>query len=75
MSAVHGHNFFSGETKACGVQTTVQGRGEGCPEPDATTKITIFRVVFPAKPNFKSCTALTRCTALERRARDSGQCI
>ena len=53
MSAVHGPKIFSGETKACGVQTTVQGRGEGFPEPDTTKKMTIFRVVFPAKPNFK----------------------
>ena len=44
MSAVHGQNFFFCQTKASGVQTTVQGRGEGCFEPDATTKMTIFRV-------------------------------
>ena len=33
MSAVQN---FSGQTKVCGVQTTVQGRGEGCSERDTT---------------------------------------
>ena len=53
MSAVHGQNFCYGETKACGVQTTVQGGGEGCSEPDATTKNDDISCSFSSKAKFQ----------------------
>ena len=74
MSAVHGPKFFSGETKACGVQTTVQGRGEGFPEPDTTTKNDDISCSFSSKAKFQIMHGAHAMHGARRRARDRGQC-